>query len=743
MGTYTTSLRLAVPAFQNAAINIPDPPNASDGAYKNDSGAYVKALGEWAQRTKGNIFTQSAGTDTGFESDVATDFALLEDAITGIATIGIGGLTTYTLKVASGEDDEARNAAYRFVGALGANCTVLMPSVPKLVWVTNYTTGGHLVTLTTGSGRTFSVPNYQFGIPPWFLVICDGTNVDRVPFYGEADYLALSDFGADPTGATDSTVAFLAFGAACMATGRRGHIPTGNFALTGPLTLDLGPVYGTGLHIQGNGGMHSNLNITNATTSPALTIIASTQYSFYSTFQGFSINSSCASPTLSLGRNLGNPAAGKPNYPDEHNDMTMVDMHVNNGSMSPNATGISVNGVYNCDFFFVVNTGGYGEALRINNSAFSTYKGSWSSGEIGLRISEFYVFGNVFIAHDIEVVNLCVAIDSPSASCNTWIGGTNVYQNGTGPARGGIWASAGNNNRFIGTNCPGPVEIMPGSIGVQVDHLGYPQILVKNDVNDAAVVLNTPAGHANWTIYQRSNLNRWQVGQDSATETGGNAGSDWRLISFDDTGNYLATPMIISRTSSDVTIHRLQAEQIGFFGGALTGVRPVVSGSRAGNVALGSLMSILGGMGFVTDSTTAGSATDFAAAINIATTTADASVVLNAAAGFGHWIIVQHAGSARWLIGADNSTETGANAGTNFAIWRYSDAGAGIDAPVSISRANGVTSIGKLAAAGVNFFGGTVITTRPTVTGAKAGNAALTSLLTQLASLGLITDSST
>lgn len=46
------------------------------------------------------------------------------------------------------------------------------------------------------------------------------------------------------------------------------------------------------------------------------------------------------------------------------------------------------------------------------------------------------------------------------------------------------------------------------------------------------------------------------------------------------------------------------------------------------------------------------------------------------------------------------------------------------------------TAGGKLA-----FFG-TVAITKPAVTGAKAGNAAITSLLTQLAALGLITDSS-
>lgn len=48
----------------------------------------------------------------------------------------------------------------------------------------------------------------------------------------------------------------------------------------------------------------------------------------------------------------------------------------------------------------------------------------------------------------------------------------------------------------------------------------------------------------------------------------------------------------------------------------------------------------------------------------------------------------------------------------------------------------------EVDATGLGFFG-TAPIVKPTVTGAKGGNAALTSLLTQLAALGLITDSTT
>jgi hypothetical protein len=44
---------------------------------------------------------------------------------------------------------------------------------------------------------------------------------------------------------------------------------------------------------------------------------------------------------------------------------------------------------------------------------------------------------------------------------------------------------------------------------------------------------------------------------------------------------------------------------------------------------------------------------------------------------------------------------------------------------------------------GLGVLGHTAVTTRPVVTGAKGGNAALTSLLAALASYGLVTDSST
>jgi hypothetical protein len=47
----------------------------------------------------------------------------------------------------------------------------------------------------------------------------------------------------------------------------------------------------------------------------------------------------------------------------------------------------------------------------------------------------------------------------------------------------------------------------------------------------------------------------------------------------------------------------------------------------------------------------------------------------------------------RWVVRASSTTEAGSNAGTNFNINRYDDAGVSIDTPFSIDRATGVVSL--------------------------------------------------
>ena len=55
----------------------------------------------------------------------------------------------------------------------------------------------------------------------------------------------------------------------------------------------------------------------------------------------------------------------------------------------------------------------------------------------------------------------------------------------------------------------------------------------------------------------------------------------------------------------------------------------------------------------------------------------------------------------RWLIQlGDTSAESGSNAGSNFDIYRYTDAGVSIDAPLTINRATGLTTLAALTVNG-------------------------------------------
>lgn len=62
---------------------------------------------------------------------------------------------------------------------------------------------------------------------------------------------------------------------------------------------------------------------------------------------------------------------------------------------------------------------------------------------------------------------------------------------------------------------------------------------------------------------------------------------------------------------------------------------------------------------------------------------------VNGAAGAARRFGFRTAGVLRWDMGADGGAESGSNAGSNFVLQRFSDAGALIDSPLSITRSTG------------------------------------------------------
>lgn len=109
-----------------------------------------------------------------------TNAALIDSAITGIITVGVGGNTNVVLTSIQGQPDQSRNVTFILTGALTGNIDVLWPQgLARNFRVINQTTGAF--TLAAGAnngsgsaaGTTFTVP--QDGNP--YALASDGTNV--------------------------------------------------------------------------------------------------------------------------------------------------------------------------------------------------------------------------------------------------------------------------------------------------------------------------------------------------------------------------------------------------------------------------------------------------------------------------------------------------------------------------------------------------------------------------------------
>lgn len=66
---------------------------------------------------------------------------------------------------------------------------------------------------------------------------------------------------------------------------------------------------------------------------------------------------------------------------------------------------------------------------------------------------------------------------------------------------------------------------------------------------------------------------------------------------------------------------------------------------------------------------------------------------VTAPAGSGRYFDYMTAGVMRWAVGANAAAESGANAGSNYVINRYNDAGSYIDTPFSIDRKTGLVLV--------------------------------------------------
>jgi hypothetical protein len=154
-----------------------------------------------------------------------------------------------------------------------------------------------------------------------------------------------------------------------------------------------------------------------------------------------------------------------------------------------------------------------------------------------------------------------------------------------------------------------------------------------------------PAGSFRALLGQTSSVNRWQlILGNNAAEGGSNAGSDFVINRFNDAGTIIDSPLAINRATGQATFN--------------------------------------------------------------GTVTTNTNMTIDGPAGTGRQIFGRTGGvgGARWgMVLGSATAESGGNAGSDFVLTRYTDAGAPIDNPLTINRASSNTTI-----PGAIFTGGNI-----------------------------------
>lgn len=145
-------------------------------------------------------------------------------------------------------------------------------------------------------------------------------------------------------------------------------------------------------------------------------------------------------------------------------------------------------------------------------------------------------------------------------------------------------------------------------------------LTIGDGTTSALLTLNSAVGAWSYISGRKASERRWEMFLGNSTaETGGNAGSNFVLRSFDDNDVLIRNDIVINRASGLITFGgevRVEGNltvqgtldhngtAIGFYGTTPVG-QLSVTGSRGGNAALASLLTALDSLGLVIDSSSA------------------------------------------------------------------------------------------------------------------------------------------
>lgn len=437
----------------------------------------------------------------------------------------------------------------------------------------------------TVAGTLFDVARERLSLTQFM------TSADRT-----ANYLAPGSVALDY--AIDAWIAEV------KASGRKGVAPAGRYKRATAWTIDLAGCSGLGLTVEGEGMQRTIFDLTAVSSGVPYQVTDSNGSTggdtFYLSLSNFGVHTNINGVGAALGKN---------DLSDALNACVFDRLYFANASTGASACALEVNYVVQSYLNVTTNCGASavnGDSLRLRQVQFSTVTGSGGNAANSMHITGGYTFGNTILNWDAEEVQKCFLIDVATANSNTFIGGQLVW------TVGGIDATAGSNNIFMNPNFGVGSNKVLNSTGIAVvgDGNGYgtlvgPNTTVRPPAGDAVHIVDAVAGQQASYIFMRNGVKRWQIRMDNSSESGSNAGSTLVITRFDDSGANLGDAFYITRSNGQSTLAKASIQQVGFFGNGVQTSKPTVSGARAGNAALTSLISALSNLGLINDTTSA------------------------------------------------------------------------------------------------------------------------------------------
>ena len=117
---------------------------------------------------------------------------LVDEAVAGFEQIDVSAATSVSLTGINGTTDQSRNFGLKFIGAIDADVTVVMPAVEKIYFVRNDTSGDYNLMFKNAGGTAVT----GVGQGRSMMLATDGTNITTME---EPDSTVLASAGTSAT----------------------------------------------------------------------------------------------------------------------------------------------------------------------------------------------------------------------------------------------------------------------------------------------------------------------------------------------------------------------------------------------------------------------------------------------------------------------------------------------------------------------------------------------------------------